>query len=205
MGFFDGGQASSTTSSGTAPWAQPYISSFLERGAALADRPYASYDQPRIAGFSPLQLQAQQAAAGMQASPQTQLASSFAEQLAQRGTGLGGTYSPLYAPTAFTQAPQLQQYQMGPARQVGTQDYTGSNVDQYMSPYMQNVVGVQQREAQRQADIARTQRGGQAVRQGAFGGSRAGLMEAEAARNLALQKGDIQATGQQQAFQNAQQ
>jgi hypothetical protein len=205
MGFFDGGQASTTTSSGTAPWAQPYISSFLERGAALADRPYASYDQPRIAGFSPLQLQAQQAAAGMQTSPQTQLASSFAEQLAQRGTGLGGTYSPLYAPTMFTQAPRLQQYQMGPAQQVGTQDYTGQNVNQYMSPYMQNVVDIQQREAQRQADIARTQRGGQAVRQGAFGGSRAGLMEAEAARNLALQKGDIQATGQQQAFQNAQQ
>jgi hypothetical protein len=171
----------------------------------LADRPYASYDQPRIAGFSPLQLQAQQAAAGMQTSPQTQLASSFAEQLAQRGTGLGGTYSPLYAPTMFTQAPRLQQYQMGPAQQVGTQDYTGQNVNQYMSPYMQNVVDIQQREAQRQADIARTQRGGQAVRQGAFGGSRAGLMEAEAARNLALQKGDIQATGQQQAFQNAQQ
>jgi hypothetical protein len=205
MGFFDGGQASSTTSSGTAPWAQPYISSFLERGAALADRPYASYDQPRIAGFSPLQLQAQQAAAGMQTSPQTQLASSFAEQLAQRGTGLGGTYSPLYAPTMFTQAPRLQQFQMGPAQRVGTQDYTGSNVNQYMSPYMQNVVDIQQREAQRQADIAGTQRGAQAARSGAFGGSRAGLMEAEAARNLALQKGDIQATGQQAAFQNAQQ
>ena len=205
MGFFDGGQASTTTSSGTAPWAQPYISSFLERGAALADRPYASYDQPRIAGFSPLQLQAQQAAAGMQTSPQTQLASSFAEQLAQRGTGLGGTYSPLYAPTMFTQAPRLQQYQMGPAQQVGTQDYTGQNVSQYMNPYMQNVVDIQQREAQRQGDIAGTQRAGQAVRSGAFGGSRAGLMEAEAARNLALQKGDIQAQGQNAAFQNAQQ
>ena len=205
MGFFDGGQASTTTSSGTAPWAQPYISSFLERGAALADRPYASYDQPRIAGFSPLQLQAQQAAAGMQTSPQTQLASSFAEQLAQRGTGLGGTYSPLYAPTMFTQAPRLQQYQMGPAQQVGTQDYTGQNVSQYMSPYMQNVVDVQQQEAKRQSDILGAQQAGQAVRQGAFGGSRAGLMEAERQRNLATQLGGIQATGQQQAFQNAQQ
>lgn len=205
MGLFDGGQASSTTSSTVAPWAQPYIGSLLERGAALANRPYVSYDQPRIAGFSPLQMQAQQAAAGMQVSPQTQLASSFAEQLAQRGTGLGGTYSPLYAPTLYTQAPQLQQYQMGPAQQVGTQDFTGQNVGQYMSPYMQNVVDIQQREAQRQADIAATQRGAQAARSGAFGGSRAGLLEAEAARNLAIQKGDIQAQGQQAAFQNAQQ
>jgi hypothetical protein len=103
------------------------------------------------------------------------------------------------------QAPDLQQYQMGPAQQVGTQDYTGQNVNQYMSPYMQNVVDIQQREAQRQADIAGTQRGAQAARSGAFGGSRAAIMDAEAARNLALQKGDIQAQGQQAAFQNAQQ
>jgi hypothetical protein len=106
---------------------------------------------------------------------------------------------------ADVNAPNLQQYQMGPAQQVGTQDYTGQNVSQYMNPYMQNVVDVQQREAQRTADIAGTQRGAQAARSGAFGGSRAAIMDAEAARNLATQKGDIQAQGQQAAFQNAQQ
>lgn len=101
--------------------------------------------------------------------------------------------------------PDLQQYQMGPAQQVGTQDYTGGNVAKYMDPYMQQVVGVQQREAQRQSDIAGTQEAGQAVKQGAFGGSRAGLLEAERQRNLATQLGNIQATGSQAAFQNAQQ
>ena len=106
---------------------------------------------------------------------------------------------------ADVNALNLQQYQMGPAQQVGTQDYTGQNVSQYMSPYMQNVVDIQQREAQRTADIAGTQRAGQATRSGAFGGSRAAIMDAEAARNLATQKGDIQAQGQQAAFQNAQQ
>jgi hypothetical protein len=73
-----------------------------------------------------------------------------------------------------------------------------------MSPYMQNVVNTQQREAQRQADIARTQRGAQAVGAGAFGGSRQAIMEAEAARNLAQQKGDIQSQGLQSAYQQAQ-
>jgi hypothetical protein len=101
--------------------------------------------------------------------------------------------------------PSLQQYQMGPAQQVGTEDYTGGNVAKYMDPYMQQVVGVQQREAQRQSDIAGTQEAGQAVKQGAFGGSRAGLLEAERQRNLATQLGNIQATGSQAAFQNAQQ
>ena len=107
---------------------------------------------------------------------------------------------------ADVNAPNLQQYQMGPAERVSADTFNQpGTASQYMSPYMQNVVDIQQREAQRQADIAGTQRAGQAVRSGAFGGSRAGLMDAEAARNLATQKGDIQATGQQAAFQNAQQ
>jgi len=75
----------------------------------------------------------------------------------------------------------------------------------YMSPYMQNVVDVQQREAQRQADIATTGRNAQAVQSGAFGGSRQAITDAEAARNLATQQGAIQAQGSQNAFQNAQQ
>jgi hypothetical protein len=75
----------------------------------------------------------------------------------------------------------------------------------YMSPYMQNVVDVQQREAQRAADVARTGRNAQAVQAGAFGGSRQAIMDAEAERNLSLQKGDIQATGLQSAYKDAQQ
>jgi len=74
-----------------------------------------------------------------------------------------------------------------------------------MSPYIQNVVDIQTREAQRQADIAKTQRGAQAAGAGAFGGSRQAIMEAEAARNLAQQKGDITAKGQQDAYQQAMQ
>jgi hypothetical protein len=73
-----------------------------------------------------------------------------------------------------------------------------------MDPYMQNVVDIQQREAQRTADIAGTQRGAQAVGAGAFGGSRQAIMDAEAARNLATQKGDIQARGLQDAFSRGQ-
>jgi hypothetical protein len=75
----------------------------------------------------------------------------------------------------------------------------------FMSPYMQNVVDQQMSSAQRQADIAATQRGAQAVRAGAFGGSRQAVENAEAARALASQKGEIQAKGLQSAFEQAQQ
>jgi hypothetical protein len=99
----------------------------------------------------------------------------------------------------------LQDFQMGPAERIETQSFAQpGSADAYMSPYMQNVVNIQQREAQRQADIAKTQSNAQAVRAGAFGGSRQAIMDAEAARNLAIQKGDIQATGLQSAFQQAQ-
>ena len=100
----------------------------------------------------------------------------------------------------------LQDFQMGPAERVETQSFAQpGSADAYMSPYMQNVVNIQQREAQRAADIAKTQTNAQAVKAGAFGGSRQAIMDAEAARNLAQQKGDIQATGLQSAFQSAQQ
>jgi hypothetical protein len=70
---------------------------------------------------------------------------------------------------------------------------------------MQNVVGIQQREATRASDIQRNQNQAQAVGQGAFGGSRQAIVEAERQRNLGTQLGDIQARGSQAAYQQAQQ
>lgn len=103
-------------------------------------------------------------------------------------------------------APELRAYQMGPAQQVRTQSFAAPGyAGAYMSPYMQSVVDIQQREAQRQADIAATARGQRYARAGAFGGARQAIENAEAARNLAMQKGDIQATGLQSAYQQAQQ
>lgn len=103
-------------------------------------------------------------------------------------------------------APTIQAYQMGPTERVTTQSFARpGSAQSYMSPYMQSVVDIQQREAQRQADIAGTQRAGKYTRAGAFGGARQAIENAEAARNLAMQKGDIQATGLQQAYQQAQQ
>jgi hypothetical protein len=77
--------------------------------------------------------------------------------------------------------------------------------NQYMSPYMGEVVARQQADAQRQADIARQTQGAQAARAGAFGGSGDYLMRSQMAGNLARQKGDIAATGLQNAYTQGQQ
>ena len=81
---------------------------------------------------------------------------------------------------------------------------TAEMTQQFMSPYMQNVVAIQQREAARVGDVAAQELAGKAARQGAFGGSRQAILEAEGARNLQTQFGDIQAKGLQSAYGDAQ-
>jgi hypothetical protein len=76
---------------------------------------------------------------------------------------------------------------------------------QYMSPYMQNVVEQQQRDAIRQAEIARQGTQAQAVKFGAFGGSRGAIVEAENQRGLQDRLAMIQAQGSQSAYDKAQQ
>lgn len=156
-----------------------------------------SYDPGKgIAGFQPMQTAAQRGVAGMQVPGQYGQAMDItgagvrgAIGTAGQGVGLSGM--------GYEAAGAGDRY-----AQQATNPYA---MQAYMSPYMQNVVDIQQREAQRTADIARGGRNAQAVGAGAFGGSRQAIMDAEAARNLALQKGDIQATGLQSAFQQAQQ
>lgn len=102
--------------------------------------------------------------------------------------------------------PNLQQYQMGPAERAEAQSFTQpGSAEPYMSSFMQNVVDKQTREAERQAGLAAKQERAASIQRGAFGGGRTAVREAAAARDLAQLKSDIYGTGQQAAFQNAQQ
>ena len=88
---------------------------------------------------------------------------------------------------------------------AGTGAATAEAIGERMSPYMQQVVDIEKREAERAADARRQQLAAQAVGSRAFGGSREAFMQSELDRNLQQQLGDIQARGQQAAFQQAQQ
>ena len=91
-----------------------------------------------------------------------------------------------------------------------------AQIGQFMNPYQQQVIDEAIKQINRQGDIARQNIQAQAVRAGAFGGSREGIQRAELERNLAeqrnaaivgaLQQGYGQALGaSQQAFEQAQQ
>ena len=78
-GLVLGGGGSSTPSNTTVSstelpdWAKGYAKDTLANAANLTDinkNPYQTYDQPRIAGFSPMQEQAQTAASNMSAGPE---------------------------------------------------------------------------------------------------------------------------------------
>lgn len=127
--------------------------------------------------------------------------------VAERITG-GGYKAGEFTPDQVA-SQKLQYFQMTPAERVAAErTFTEAfnrpgTAESYMSPYMQNVVDIQRREAQRQEDIARTRRGAAAVGAGAFGGSAQAILEAEAARNYAQLQNDIQAKGSQAAFEQA--
>ena len=186
-------------------------------------QPYEPYEGERTAQYSDLQLQAAQGAGQLGTAPQigaaTNLATNAGLLALQRSqytpsdlqrfqmeapdqvSAMGDYSTPVFEGAQTDYTPDMYAYQMGPAERVGYDSITGEGkMEQYMSPYMQNVVDIQQREAQRQADIATTGRHSQQVQQGAYGGSRGAIMDAEAARNLAMQKGDIQAQGLQAAY-----
>jgi hypothetical protein len=171
------------SSIGFAEQIAPYAEKLLGTAEAYTDpdlNPYQQYMGERVAQFTPLQQQSYENAALMQTAPQ------LADATALTGmAGLGALNT---------------QYTFNPYQ---AQQFTGDNVQAYMSPYMQNVVERQQADAQRQSDIARQAQGAQAARSGAFGGSGDYLMRAQAAGNLARQKGDIQAKGLQDAYAQA--
>ena len=166
-------------------YAKPYVEELLGNAQGLTDinqNPYMQYMGDRVAQFTPLQQQSYENAALMQTAPQLGDATAMAGM-----AGLGALNT---------------QYTFNPYE---AQQFTGNNVKAYMSPYMENVVQRQQQDATRQAAIAEQAQNAQAARSGAFGGSGNYLMRAQAAGNLARQKGDIQAQGLQNAYQQAMQ
>lgn len=83
--------------------------------------------------------------------------------------------------------------------------YNPASAQGYMNPYQQQVIDESMRQINRQGDMAQQQMQAQAVRSGAFGGSRQGIESAELQRNLAAQKNAAITGALQQGYGAAQQ
>ena len=194
MGKGGGGGAPAPTqstayTSNIPEYAKPYVMNMLNAAQAQVYnpdmtsfreyKPYSANPQDYFAGPSSLQQSTYGEASQMQTPGQFNLA-----------TGLGGIAG---------------MGQLGAGSQYARQATDPNAIQQYMSPFMQNAVDVQKMAAVRDYEKAMPSLAAQAVRQGAFGGSRSAIERAEAQRTLFGRLGEIQAQGTQQAFDKAQQ
>jgi len=171
--------ATSMSQTSIPEYAQPYVERMLGKAEAFSEAPYQAYGGERIAGFTPMQVQAQQAAANLQPSQQL---------------GIGTQMAGLAGLGAMNAGQNYQNMATDP-----------NAMGAYMSPYMQNALAPMMQEAMRKSDIMGTQNAGQAAMAGAFGGSRFGIQEAERQRNLGQNLAQIYGTGMQKAYEDAQQ
>jgi hypothetical protein len=154
----------------------PYAQNMLARGEALTDINQNPYQQYQGQRFAGINPMQQQGYEGISnLGPAGQLG---------MGTNLAGIAS------------------MGSMMQ---DQFGNQQAQQYMSPYIQNVLDVQKNEAMR--DYARQLPGmsAAATRAGGLGGSRGAIAQAEAQRNLQNSMQGIQAKGMQDAYSAAQQ
>jgi hypothetical protein len=182
-------------------------------GNPILETGFQPYQGELVAGESPLQKQAYEDISRMQVAPQIGQATGFTGLAALQAQNLA-QYDPL----------QQQQYYRSPFEpmgrgrrgmgEAGQAGGMGGGMDggmgggmgslgRYMSPYMQGVVEEQKRQAIQ--DYSRQIPGLRAAstRAGALGGTRQALVESEARRGLGEQLGTIQATGLQNAYQQA--
>jgi hypothetical protein len=108
----------------------------------------------------------------------------------------------------FAGAGTPQAYTDAGTRFSGISDYSATPFDNQaisdrMSPYQQNVVDIQKREAARQSEMRGDQYADAATRSGGLGGYREAIMQSERERNLGQQMDDIQMKGSQQAYDAA--
>ena len=213
-------------------YVEPYFKRLLQRGEAESLQGYTPYGGQRLSYFSPDELQSQamvrgfagagtpqefkdaSTAYGAQGSisggfTQGDVSSAYTAPVADPTTYGGGTLGSGYTARSFIPGYTAQTR----ASQLGMQQAPGQftplsyeeNIQRFMSPYQQNVIDIQKREARRQSDIAASKIQDAAAASGGLGGYREAIMQAERERNLSQQLGDIQQKGSQAAFESAQQ
>ena len=185
----------STTSTQTSipEYARPYVETMLGRQQALSNQPYQAYSGQRISDFTPMQQQAFGQVQNLTPAWQLGAGSDIAGQAGYGSMGLGNRAAGM-AGMGFGAGQAYQDAATDPRQ-----------MQQYMSPYIEDVVNRQQANLARNSQIASTQNAAQAAKAGAFGGSRFGVQEGMRQGELSRQQGDTAAQGYQNAFQNAQQ
>tara|TARA_R110000824_G_scaffold208739_1_gene394560 strand:- start:270 stop:1253 length:984 start_codon:yes stop_codon:yes gene_type:complete len=181
-----GHQTAETTSyTSTLPeYFEPYATAMASRAQTESLQGYSPYSGQRMAGFSP-----EEQAAMSRTAAYGSGGPSIQEQLATRGIA--------------EESRGVNPLGMGIATGFDPQMFTSDIAQNYMSPYMQQVVDVQKREAARDAELQMNKLQSSAGQAGAYGGYRHGQQESNLRRQLSQQLGDIQARGSAAGYEDA--
>lgn len=156
--------------------------------------PYAGFQGSQFEGFGGFQ-------AG-QADPYAGFAETLVDPYTQFQAGQGQEYTGFrearFDPYSGFQEGSGEAFDYGPERQ-----FSSDEVQQYMDPYLENVLGVQKQEAQKDYDRSVSSRSFDAVQAGAFGGSRAAVQEGLAESEMLDRMARIDAEGRSAAYGQA--
>ena len=169
-----GGKKSTVQQQSLPKYAKPYFTGLLQSGQAESKRPHEQYGGTRQAGFSQAEREAQAGVGEM-----------FREGDVP-DLGIAGGYLGQAADIA------------GSPRMWGRDAYS-----QYASPFFEEVIDIEKREAARDAAIQGRTAGLGSAGRGTFGSYRSGIMGAERGRNLGQLQHDIESTGRQRAWDQA--
>jgi len=183
-----GGSSSSTLSE----WAGPYVTDMLGKAQAVADQPYQVYGGPQTAGASGLQSKVFEGLGNL----------NFPSNLGQTFSS-SGAYAP---PSPGVYQPLGTGGDLGaPAGPMGGSP-TGAPqgiASQYMNPYLMSVLNPQLDELRRQNDITNMKTNAGMTAQGAFGGGRNAIMNAENNRNMMQEMNKTVGQGYANAYDKA--
>ena len=203
----------SVTNTNIPEYAQPYVETMLgaaqqqifnydDSGNVISMKPYTPYSSSPtdyVAGFSPMQQQAQSNVANMQTPGGYGTGTDFATTsgLGSLSTanpsmqygGLGATYGGLGAQTGLS---------------YGQNATDAQAVGAYMNPYLQNVLSPAMQLQQQQFGQIGAQNQAQATQQGAFGGGRQAVMQGLNQQNQMLAQNQLVGQGYSNAYDTAQ-
>lgn len=139
--LFNGSPPASTTTYGSTTanlpaWYNDFVQGIAAKGNAIAAEPFQAYGAPRIADFNTDQNAGFQTVRNAQGAFQPTLQSGVSALQGAAGQSGLTAANPYFADASGMSATSAAQPY---ANQAG-QTFTGSNVSQYMSPYIQNVV-----------------------------------------------------------------
>lgn len=187
--------STTVTNTNIPDYAQPYVMNMLQAAQGQifnpdmtginAYNPYSTNPTDYVAGFSPLQQQAQSSAANLQTPGQYGAATGLTGLAAGSSMGLAG-----------------QEAQTG--RNLAQASTNPAAVGAYMNPFIQNALNPAQQLLNQQYGMQGAAQQGAATQAGAFGGSRNALQQGLNEQNRMLAQNQLVGNAYQNAFGQAQ-